>query len=167
MTFYDLEHVVFNAIFNFYMFWFSPRHQAVRLVGNIILGVHMLGVVVIGGILASSLWAQTQGYTNIRPTGELERQIIVNTGRLDQLEQQQRNDMIFETAMLKETAEISKSVSLVQQELTLYRWALGIIYIVLVGQLGVAVFSLLMRRESDRQYDYRHKQEKHKIEIED
>jgi hypothetical protein len=144
---YDLEKLVFLSFLKAYGWWFFPPQARLflRVVGNVIIIAHLAAVLSIGFMFASTIVAETV------PFNSLTEQIIKNTGRLDRLEDQQRADLLFENEMLKDVAEIKLNVAVLQQELSMYRWGIGIIYVVLVGQLGVAVFTLLMRRESDRQ----------------
>jgi hypothetical protein len=145
----DIEKQVFLAFFDFYFWWFFPKrlHKAIRTTGNLILGIHMLSVGVVGGILAKHVLLQTVPiYSNdaIRDT------IVRNTGRLDVIEDNWRREIAFDAELVKSIGELRTNISLLQQELTLYRWAFGLIFVVLVGQLGVAVFSVLIRRDAER-----------------
>jgi hypothetical protein len=144
---YDLEKLVFLSFLKAYGWWFFPPQARLflRVLGNIVIVAHLAAVLSIGFMFANTIVAQTV------PLNSLTEQIIKNSGRLDRLEDQQRADVLFENEMLKDLAEIKLNVAVLQQEMSMYRWGIGIIYVVLVGQLGVAVFSLLMRREADRQ----------------
>jgi hypothetical protein len=163
----DIEKKVFLAFFDFYFWWFFPKrlHKAIRTTGNLLLGIHMLSVGVLGGVLVRHILLQST--TPIFSNGVITDQIIRNTGRLDRLEEQERSDIQLAAEILRQTNELKLQVGLLQQELTLYRWAFGLIFVVLVGQLGVAVFSVLMRREVERRelpldrYGYQHDHENH------
>jgi hypothetical protein len=145
----DIEKRVFLAFFDFYFWWFYPTrlHKAIRTTGNLLLGIHLLSVVVLGGILVKHVILQT---VPIYSNDAIRDQIIKNTGRLDTIEENWRREVVFDAALIKDIGDLKTGISLLQQELTLYRWAFGLIFVVLVGQLGVAVFGGLMRREVER-----------------
>jgi hypothetical protein len=143
---YDVERLIFRSFLNAYGWWFYPAKSVgfLRIIGNIVVLTHLAAVLSIGAVFANHIVAQTV------PISTLTEQIIKNTGRLDRLEDQQKADIAFESEMLRDLSELKLNVAVVQQELSMYRWGIGIIYVVLVGQLGVAVFTLLLRRENDR-----------------
>jgi hypothetical protein len=107
----------------------------------------MLSVIVLGGMLVKHVVLQT---SPIYSNDIIRDQIIKNTGRLDTIEDNWRREVVFDAELIKGIGELRTNISLLQQELTLYRWAFGLIFVVLVGQLGVAVFSVFMRREVER-----------------
>jgi len=110
---------------------------------NICLLVYFSATLFCGVKFAAVILAQNRD-GEIIPYRDL---IIQNTQSLQELERKQLGTIALQSELLKDLADMKIRMALREQELNAYRWAIGVIYIAMVAQLGAWIFSSVLSRQ--------------------